>query len=70
MVFVLAVLLLLPVTSVQAGTISTGTNLIKMESVSINDSHAYTDTIAVSNCTYVVKVTDYEGAVLISRKRK
>lgn len=32
-----------------------------MESVAVDSSHAYTDTFAVSEGTYVVKVADYEG---------
>lgn len=40
---------------------STGTTLLQMESVAVDSSHAYTDTFAVSEGTYVVKVADYEG---------
>jgi len=40
---------------------STGTELVMMESVSVDNSHAYSDTISVAAGTYVVKVADYEG---------
>ena len=40
---------------------STGTTLLKMESVAVDSSHAYTDTISIDAGTYVVKVADYEG---------
>lgn len=40
---------------------STETTLLKMKSVAVDSSHAYSDTIAVENGTYVVKVADYEG---------
>lgn len=40
---------------------STGTTLLKMESVAVDSGHAYTDTISIDAGTYVVKVADYEG---------
>ena len=40
---------------------STGTTLLKMESVAVDSNHAYTDTISAVPGTYVVKVADYEG---------
>lgn len=40
---------------------STGTNLLQMKSVAVDSNHDYTDTFAVTEGTYVVKVADYEG---------
>lgn len=40
---------------------STGTNLVIMESVSVNDSHTFSTTIDLAAGSYLIKVADYDG---------
>lgn len=40
---------------------TTGTDLVKMETVSVGDDQKYSDTFKLSNGSYMIKVADYEG---------
>ena len=46
---------------------STETNILQMQSVAVDGSHAYQYTFNVEEGTYVVKVADYEGGAFESK---
>lgn len=46
---------------------STETNVLQMQSVAVDDNHAYEYTFTVEEGTYVVKAADYEGGTFESK---
>ena len=47
---------------------STGSNLITMQTTSVESDNTYSDSITIASGTYVVKVADYDGGEYITKK--